>query len=82
MRTLAALVFPGFQTLDYFGPIEMLGDPEYEIEIITVAKSLDPVPSRHGQKSLLINFCLKKMTMTYCSSQVAMQHWSKLKTKR
>ena len=50
MRTLAALVFPGFQTLDYFGPIEMLGDPEYEIEIITVAKSLDPVPSRHGQK--------------------------------
>lgn len=50
MRTLAALVFPGFQTLDYFGPIEMLGDPEYGIEIITVAKSSDPVPSRHGQK--------------------------------
>ena len=50
MRTLAALVFPGFQTLDYFGPIEMLGDPEYEIEIITVAKSLNPVPSRHGQR--------------------------------
>jgi len=50
MRTLAALVFPGFQTLDYFGPIEMLGDPEYEIEIITVAKSCGPVPSRHGQR--------------------------------
>jgi len=50
MRTLAAFVFPGFQTLDYFGPIEMLGDPAYEIEIITVAKTRDPVPSRHGQK--------------------------------
>ena len=25
MRTIAALVFPGFETLDYFGPIEMLG---------------------------------------------------------
>ncbi len=50
MRTLAALVFPGFQTLDYFGPIEMLGDPAYDIEIITVAKSSDPVPSRHGQR--------------------------------
>lgn len=25
MRTLAALVFPGFETLDYFGPMEMLG---------------------------------------------------------
>lgn len=50
MTTLAALVFPGFQTLDFYGPIEMLGDGQYGIEIITVAKSLDPVPSRHGQK--------------------------------
>ena len=50
MRTLAALVFPGFQTLDYFGPIEMLGDPKYEIEVITVATGADPVPSRHGQR--------------------------------
>lgn len=47
---LAALVFPGFQTLDYFGPIEMFGDSDYDIEIITVAKSKDPVPSVHGQK--------------------------------
>ena len=50
MRTLAALVFPGFQTLDYFGPIEMLGDPTYEIEVITVAATADPVKSRHGQR--------------------------------
>ena len=50
MRTLAAMVFPGFQTLDYFGPVEMLGDPAYEIEIITVAEKADPVPSRHGQR--------------------------------
>jgi transcriptional regulator GlxA family with amidase domain len=50
MRTLAALVFPGFQTLDYFGPIEMLGGFGGEIEIITVAKGRDPVPSVHGQR--------------------------------
>lgn len=50
MRTLAALVFPGFQTLDYFGPMEMLGDPTYEIDVITVAAGADPVPSRHGQR--------------------------------
>jgi len=48
MRTLAALVFPGFQTLDYFSPIEMLGDYGDEIEIITVAKGSDPVSSVHG----------------------------------
>lgn len=49
MRTLAALVFPGFQTLDFFGPIEMLGDSNYDIEVITVANAAGPVPSRHNQ---------------------------------
>ncbi|TQV80565.1 DJ-1/PfpI family protein [Denitrobaculum tricleocarpae] len=50
MRTLGALVFPGFETLDYFGPIEMLGGLTDEIEVVTVAKDRDPVPSVHGQK--------------------------------
>ena len=50
MKTLAALVFPGFETLDYFGPIEMLGGFGNETEIITVAKQSDPVPSCHGQR--------------------------------
>lgn len=50
MRTLAALVFPGFETLDYFGPIEMLGGFGEETEIITVAKGSAPVPSCHGQR--------------------------------
>ncbi len=50
MRTLAALVFPGFETLDYFGPIEMLGGFGKAIEIITVAKGRDPVASVHGQR--------------------------------
>ncbi len=50
MRTLAALVFPGFETLDYFGPIEMLGGFGNETEIITVGKGSEPVPSSHGQR--------------------------------
>lgn len=50
MRTLAALIFPGFQTLDFFGPIEMLGGIGDDIEIVTVAKTKDPVASRHGQR--------------------------------
>ena len=49
MRTLAALVFPGFETLDYFGPIEMLGSPAQAIDIVTVGQSPHPVPSVHGQ---------------------------------
>lgn len=53
MKTLAALVFPGFETLDYFGPIEMLGGYGNETEIITVAKGSDPVPSCHGQRIVI-----------------------------
>jgi putative intracellular protease/amidase len=52
MKQLAALVFPGFQTLDFFGPIEMLGGLRNDIEITIVAETLDPVPSVHGYKIL------------------------------
>ncbi len=52
MRTLAALVFPGFQTLDLYGPLEMLGDHDVgEIDIKIVAETLDPVPSYHGPRT-------------------------------
>jgi len=53
MKTIAALVFPGFETLDYFGPIEMLGGYGKETDIITVAKGSDPVPSCHGQRIVI-----------------------------
>lgn len=53
MKTLAALVFPGFETLDYFGPMEMLGGLGGETQIITVAKGCDPVPSVHGQRIVI-----------------------------
>jgi putative intracellular protease/amidase len=53
MKTIAALVFPGFETLDYFGPIEMLGGFGKETEIVTVAKGHEPTPSVHGQRIVI-----------------------------
>ncbi|MBT5435816.1 MAG: DJ-1/PfpI family protein [Alphaproteobacteria bacterium] len=53
MKTLAVLVFPGFQTLDLFGPLEMLGDRGDEISITIVAETSAPVPSVHGQGLLV-----------------------------
>ncbi|MEM7425667.1 MAG: DJ-1/PfpI family protein [Pseudomonadota bacterium] len=50
MRTLAAFVFPGFQTLDFYGPMEMLGGMRGEISIVTVAETMEPVPSVHHQR--------------------------------
>ncbi len=54
MRTLAALVFPGFQTLDLFGPLEMLGDHHAgEIDIKIVAETREPVASVHGVRTVV-----------------------------
>ncbi len=53
MKTLAVLVFPGFQTLDLFGPLEMLGGVGDEIKITIVAETLEPVASVHGQGLLV-----------------------------
>ena len=50
MRTMAAFVFPGFQTLDFFGPMEMLAGFFDEIDLVTVGIDTNAVPSRHGQK--------------------------------
>lgn len=71
MKTLAALIFPGFQTLDLFGPLEMLGDSSVDIEVTIVAETLEPVPSAHGQ-SLLVD---KKLTdgIDYDSSYRSLQ---------
>lgn len=52
MKTLAALVFPGFQTLDLYGPLEMLGDHDVgAVDIKIVAETLEPVPSYHGTRT-------------------------------
>ena len=51
MKKLAALVFPGFQTLDLQGPLEMLGDhDEGSVDIKIIAETLEPVPSYHGTR--------------------------------
>lgn len=50
MKSLAAFVFPGFQTLDFFGPLEMLGGLYDKIDVSIVAETLEPVPSVHEQR--------------------------------
>lgn len=52
MKTLAVFIFPKIQTLDLFGPIEMLGGFRDQIKITLVAETSDPVPTVHGQRIL------------------------------
>ena len=52
MKSLAVFIFPEIQTLDLFGPIEMLGGLQDRIKITLVAENSDPVVTRHGQRIL------------------------------
>lgn len=45
MRTLGALIFPGFELLDVFGPMEMFGIASEEYELVLVAEQVGPVVS-------------------------------------
>lgn len=48
VRRLGALVFPGFELLDLYGPLEMFGCIGPELEIVTVAEEAGPVASTPG----------------------------------
>jgi len=50
MKSLAVFIFPGVQTLDLFGPIELLGGFRDQIELTLVAEDETPLPTRHGQR--------------------------------
>jgi transcriptional regulator GlxA family with amidase domain len=49
MRIIGALVFPEFETLDLFGPIQMFGSVKGAFQLSIVSEHSHPVPSRHGQ---------------------------------
>lgn len=56
-RTVGVLLFPGFEMLDASGPMEVWGNLEKQVTLITVAKTAGPVASAQGvavvaQKSL------------------------------
>lgn len=52
MRTIGALVFPDFEVLDLYGPLEMFGMFEDEFEIRIVAETRAPVASAQGPRTV------------------------------
>lgn len=51
MRTIGALVFPDFEVLDLYGPLEMFGMFEDEFDIRIVAETREPVRSAQGPRT-------------------------------
>jgi len=48
-RTLGVVLFPYFETLDVFGPLQMFGSAADRFDIVTVAEQTGPVASTQGQ---------------------------------
>lgn len=57
MKTLGILIFPEFETLDVFGPLEMFGCLPEHIKIVLIAQHDGLIKSTHGQ-SLLADFSI------------------------
>ena len=53
MRSIAAVIFQGFELLDLFGPLEMFGMMRDDFSISMVAQQCDPVPSQQGPTSVV-----------------------------
>lgn len=51
MKTVGALVFPGFELLDMYGPLEMFGLLKGEVDIRMVAERPEPVASGAGPRT-------------------------------
>lgn len=51
-RTLGALLYPGFELLDLYGPLEMFGTLGPELRIVTVAAQTGPVRSAQGPETV------------------------------
>jgi putative intracellular protease/amidase len=47
-RTLGAILYPDFELLDYYGPLEMFGSTGHGLKIVTIAENTGPVRSVQG----------------------------------
>jgi transcriptional regulator GlxA family with amidase domain len=50
-KCLGVVLFEGFETLDVFGPVEMLGHLDKTLSLITVAEQAGPVASFQGPRA-------------------------------
>jgi transcriptional regulator GlxA family with amidase domain len=52
LKTLGIVLFPDFETLDVFGPLEMFGMLPDKLKIVLISQHQGLVKSTHGQKVL------------------------------
>ncbi|MEM9145658.1 MAG: DJ-1/PfpI family protein [Pseudomonadota bacterium] len=50
MREIGAVVFPGFELLDYFGPLELFGMHKDQFSQVVLAEAAGPIASAQGPR--------------------------------
>jgi len=50
MRTLGVLLFPGFELLDAFGPMELWGNMKNQVHMVTIAAQRGEITSSQDQR--------------------------------
>jgi transcriptional regulator GlxA family with amidase domain len=51
-RTLGAILYPDFELLDYYGPLEMFGSTGHGLKIVTIAEKVGAVRSVQGPSTV------------------------------
>ena len=51
-RTVGVVLFPGFELLDVFGPLEAFGNPPGMFRVVLVAEQAGPVASAQGPRAV------------------------------
>jgi transcriptional regulator GlxA family with amidase domain len=52
IRTLGVLLFPGFELLDAYGPMELWGNLREKVKIVTIATNRGEIASTQGPKTI------------------------------
>lgn len=52
IRTLGVLLFPGFELLDAYGPMELWGNLRNKVQIVTIATNRGEIASSQGPKTI------------------------------
>lgn len=52
IRTLGVLLFPGFELLDAYGPMELWGNLRNKVKIVTIATNRGEIASNQGPKTM------------------------------
>ncbi|WP_166647176.1 DJ-1/PfpI family protein [Prosthecobacter fusiformis] len=50
--TLGVLLFPGFELLDAYGPLELWGNMKQRVSIVTISQKIGPISSAQGPQTV------------------------------